>query len=104
MTCLAYQKGTKIATLRVMTKCSLVPILYTNEYFVYRQVLPASRHRPRPKGPGATSQVDRAHNTFRQWCANLVRKTLSYRRNVRLHAVRLRLVIDAYNVERAGIW
>jgi IS1 family transposase len=25
-------------------------IFYTDEYFVYRQVLPASRHRPRPKG------------------------------------------------------
>jgi IS1 family transposase len=79
-------------------------IFYTDEYFVYRQVLPASRHRPHPKGYGATSQVDRAHNTFRQWCANLVRKTLSFSRDVHLHAVRLRLVVDAYNAERAGIW
>jgi IS1 family transposase len=36
-------------------------IFYTDAYFIYRQVLPASRHRPRPKGHGATSQVDRAH-------------------------------------------
>jgi IS1 family transposase len=79
-------------------------IFYTDEYFVYRQVLPASRHRPHPKGYGATSQVDRAHNTFRQWCANLVRKTLSFSRDRYLHAVRLRLVVDAYNAERAGIW
>jgi IS1 family transposase len=67
-------------------------------------VLPTTRHRPRPKGHGATSQVDRAHNTFRQGCANLVRKTLSFSRDVRLHAVRLRLVVDAYNTERTGIW
>jgi IS1 family transposase len=33
-------------------------IFYTDEYFVYRQVLPASRRRPRPKGYGATSQAD----------------------------------------------
>jgi IS1 family transposase len=79
-------------------------IFYTDEYFVYRQVLPATRHRPRPKGHGATSQVDRAHNTFGQWCANLVRKTLSFSRDVQLHAVRLRFVVDAYNAERAGIW
>jgi hypothetical protein len=79
-------------------------IFYTDEYFVYRQVLPASRHRPRPKGHGATSQVDRAYNTFRQWYANLVRKPLSFSRDVDLHTVRLRLVIDAYNAERAGIW
>jgi IS1 family transposase len=79
-------------------------IFSTDEYFVYRQVLPATRHRPRPKGHGATSQVDRAHNTFRQWCANLVRKTLSFSRDMQLHAVRLRIVVDAYNAERAGIW
>jgi insertion element IS1 protein InsB len=82
-------------------KCS---IFYTDEYFVYRQVLPASRHRPHPKGHEVTSQVDCAHNTFRQWCANLVRKTLSFSRDVYLHTVRLRLVIDSYNAERAGIW
>ena len=79
-------------------------VFYTDEYHGYRQILPASRHRPFPKGHGATSLVDRAHNTFRQWCANLVRKTLSFSRDVSLHAVRLRLVVDAYNAERAGIW
>jgi IS1 family transposase len=79
-------------------------IFSTDEYFIYRQVLPATRHRPRPKGHGATSQVDRAHNTFCQWCANLVRKTLSFSRDVHLHAVRLRIVVDAYNAERADIW
>jgi IS1 family transposase len=78
-------------------------IFSTDEYVVYRQGLPASRHRPRPKGHGATSQVDRVHNTFRPWCANLARKTLSFSRDVDLHTVRLRLVIDAYNAERAGI-
>jgi IS1 family transposase len=67
-------------------------------------MLPASRHRPRSKGHGATSQVDRAHNTFRQWCANLVRKTLSFSREVYLYIVCLQLVMDAYNAERAGIW
>jgi IS1 family transposase len=70
-------------------------IFSTDAYCIYRQVLPATRHRPRPKGHGATSQADRAHNTFRQWGANLVRKTLSFRRDVRLHAVRLRLVVRA---------
>jgi IS1 family transposase len=78
-------------------------IFYTDECFIYRQVLPASRHHPRPKEYGATIHVDRAHNTFRQWCANLVQKTLSFSREVQLHAVRLRLVVDAYNAERAGI-
>jgi hypothetical protein len=48
--------------------------------------------------------VDRAHNTFWQWCANLVRKTLSFSRDMQLHAVRLQIVVDAYNAERAGIW
>jgi len=79
-------------------------IFYTDQYEVYRRVLPASRHRPSPKGAGATSQVDRAHNTFRQWCANLVRKTLSFSRDIYLHAIRLRLVVDCYNAERAGLW
>jgi IS1 family transposase len=34
----------------------------------------------------------------------LMRKTLSFSRDVQLHAVRIRMVVDAYNAERAGIW
>jgi hypothetical protein len=78
-------------------------LMKTSISCVYRQVLPALWHRPRPKGHGATSQVNRTHTTFRQWSAHVVRKTLSFRRDVHRHAVRLRIVIDSYNAEHAGI-
>ena len=73
-------------------------IIYTDEYDVYRKVLPSKRHRPVPKGSGQTNHIERLNNTLRQWCANLVRKTLSFSKDVDLHQKRIRLVIDQCNM------
>ncbi len=72
-------------------------ILYTDEYEVYPAVLPSKRHRPVPKAVGETNHIERFNNTLRQWCANLVRKTLSFSRSTALHETRVRMVVAYYN-------
>jgi insertion element IS1 protein InsB len=73
-------------------------VIYTDEYEVYRNVLPSKRHRPVPKGSGETNHIERFNNTLRQWCANLVRKTRLFSKDVDLHQRRIRLLIDHCNL------
>jgi insertion element IS1 protein InsB len=79
-------------------------IFYTDEYDIYRKVLPPTRHRPAPAKTGNLSWCDSLHAILRQRCANLVRKTRSFSRDLHLHATRIRLVIDLRNAECAGLW
>ena len=68
-----------------------------------RVVLPAKRHRPVPKEAGETNHIERLNNTLRQWCANLVRKTLSFSKDLELHKTRIRMVIEHCNA-RTDLW
>src|SRR5258706_1539923 len=79
-------------------------ICYTDFWAAYQAVLPAKRHRSVGKETGETAHIERFNNTLRQRCANLVRKTLSFSKNVLLHQFRIRLFIDHYNrrIERFG--
>jgi insertion element IS1 protein InsB len=72
-------------------------ICYTDFWASYQAVLPSKRHRPVGKETGETAHVERFNNTLRQRCANLVRKTLSFSKDLRLHELRLRIFIDHYN-------
>jgi insertion element IS1 protein InsB len=72
-------------------------IIYTDEWEAYASVLPSKRHRPMPKGSGETNHIERLNNTLRQWCANLVRKTLSFSKLLELHITRIRMVIEHCN-------
>lgn len=72
-------------------------ICYTDFWASYRAVIPSKRHRPVGKETGETAHVERFNNTLRQRCANLVRKTLSFSKNLYLHELRLRIFIDHYN-------
>lgn len=63
----------------------------------YTTVLPSKRHRPVNKGSGETNHIERFNNTLRQRCSSLVRKTLSFSRNIWLHEKRIRLFIKHDN-------
>ena len=72
-------------------------VISTDHWEAYTKVLPAKRHRPVGKASGQTNSIERFNNTLRQWCSGLVRKTLSFSRDVRLHEKRVRLFIKDYN-------
>ena len=78
-------------------------ILYTDEWIAYQSVLPFKRHRPVPKSSGQTNHIERLNNTLRHWCANLVRKTLSFSKDLELHKTRIRMVIEHCNA-RTDLW
>jgi len=59
-------------------------VLYTDFWQSYPKVFPSKRHRPVGKHTGLTNHVERLNNTFRQFCARLVRKTLSFSKNSRI--------------------
>jgi len=79
-------------------------VCYTDFWAAYQAVLPAKRHHAVGKDTGQTAHIERFNNTLRQRCANLVRKTLSFSKNVLFHQFRIRLFIDHYNrrIERLG--
>jgi insertion element IS1 protein InsB len=79
-------------------------LFYTDELNIYRSVLPAKRHRPAPAGSGNLGWCDSLHAILRQHCANLVRKTHSFSRDIQLHATRVRMVVDHHNAACAGLW
>lgn len=79
-------------------------IFYTDEYHIYRKVLPPSRHRPAPPKTGNLSWCDSLHAVLRHGCANLVRKTRSFSRDIQLHTTRIRLVVEQHNAACAGLW
>jgi insertion element IS1 protein InsB len=80
-------------------------ICYTDFWAAYQVVLPSKRHHPVGKETGETAHIERFNNTLRQRCANLVRKALSFSKNVFLHQFRIRRFIDHYNrrIERFGV-
>lgn len=70
---------------------------FTDEWEAYRGVLPAHAHRPRSKGSGQTSIVEAINCSLRQKCTVLVRKSCSFSRCLKMHHVRIQLVIDEHN-------
>jgi insertion element IS1 protein InsB len=51
----------------------------------YAAVLPLKRHRAVGKESGQTNHIERFNNTLRQRCSRLVRKTLSFAKNLANH-------------------
>ena len=79
-------------------------ICYSDFWEPYAKVLPAKRHRPVGKETGETAHIERFNHTLRQRCANLVRRTLSFRKEQHWHEARIRLFIDhdTRQLERTG--
>ncbi len=75
-------------------------VCYTDFWRAYAGILPSKRHKPVAKASGNTSYIERFNNTLRQRCARLVRKTLSFSKNLENHIGAIWYFIHDYNARR----
>jgi len=75
---------------------------HTDQYAVYRGVMPAERHKAITKHARKTNHIERFNNTLRQRLARLVRDTLSFSKKVEHHIGAIKFFICHYNLEKAG--
>ncbi|WP_431192620.1 IS1 family transposase [Stenomitos frigidus] len=78
----------------VYRQCAM---LYTDYCNAYQAVLPCQRHRAVGKATGLTSYIERFNNTLRQRVSRLVRKTLSFSKELANHLVAIWHFIHHYN-------
>ncbi len=72
-------------------------VCYTDFWRAYGTVLPSQRHKPVAKGSGKTNLIERFNNTLRQRCGRLVRKTLSFSKDLENHIGAIWYFIHDYN-------
>lgn len=72
--------------------------VYTDEYNVYPLIVPAAQHHPVPKGSGQTNHQERWYNTLRQWIGRYTRKSLSFSKEDRYHALVTHCFIIQHNL------
>lgn len=70
---------------------------YTDIWDAYNAIFYADKLVQCEKGSGETNHVERFHNTLRQRCSKLVRKTLSFSKKLRNHIGAIWLFIHHYN-------
>ena len=73
----------------------------TDLYASYKSVVPQEQHRPCAKRQGETNHIERFNLTVRQSVACLVRKTLSFSKQLLPHIQALRLFFVHYNLRIA---
>jgi IS1 family transposase/transposase-like protein len=78
-------------------------IAYTDFWVSYEKVIPSKRHRAVGKETGQTNHVERLNNTFRQRISRLVRKSLSFSKNVENHIGAIWYFIHDYNAQLAKV-
>lgn len=57
-------------------------LCHTDFFNVYYETIPHRQHKPVGKESGKTSYIERLNCTLRQRCSRLVRKTLSFSKNL----------------------
>ena len=72
-------------------------VAYTDYWEAYNGVFPKNRHRAVGKETGLTNHIERLNNTFRQRISRLVRKTLSFSKNLDNHIGAIWYFIHDYN-------
>ena len=75
---------------------------YTDQYVVYKGVIPAARHKAIHKLARKTNYVERFNNTLRQRVSRLVRETLSFSKKLTNHIGAIKYFICHYNLTRAA--
>ena len=73
---------------------------YSDFWVSYPVALPSKRPRTVGKETGLTSYIERFNNTLRQRVSRLVRKTLSFSKNVNNHIAAIWNFIHHYNAQR----
>jgi len=76
-------------------------VAYTDFWVSYEKVIPCKRHRAVGKETGQTNHIERLNNTLRQRISRLVRKSLSFSKNVENHIGAIWYFIHDYNAQLA---
>jgi insertion element IS1 protein InsB len=74
---------------------------YTDQYVVYKGVIPAEQHQAISKLARKTNHIERFNNTLRQRVSRLVRSALSFSKKLANHIGAIKLFICHYNLTRA---
>jgi insertion element IS1 protein InsB len=84
-----------------------IPLVYreqatfhTDQYDVYKGVIPAEQHRAITKKARKTNHIERFNNTLRQRVSRLVRETLSFSKKLANHIGAIKYFICHYNLTR----
>jgi insertion element IS1 protein InsB len=72
-------------------------VIYSDYWEAYSTALPSHRHHAVGKESGLTSYIERFNNTLRQRVSRLVRKTLSFSKNLENHIGAIWNFIHHYN-------
>ena len=75
---------------------------YTDQYAVYKGVIPAGQHRAITKKAPQTNHIKRFNHTLRQRVSRLVRDTLSFSKKLANHIGAIKYFICHYNLTRAA--
>ncbi len=75
---------------------------YTDQYEVYKGVVPSAQHRALSKLARKTNHVERFNCTLRQRVSRLVRATLSFSKNLANHIGAIKYFICDYNLTRCA--
>ena len=75
---------------------------YTDQYVVYKGVIPVAQHRAISKLARQTNHIERFNNTLRQRVSRLVREALSFSKKLANQMGALKLFICHYNLTRAA--
>lgn len=76
---------------------------YTDQYVVYKGVIPAAQHYPIGKLARKTNHIERFNNTLRQRVSRLVRSTLSFSKKLDNHIGAIKYFICHYNLTKAAV-
>jgi IS1 family transposase len=75
-------------------------VCYTDFWQAYAFIFPSLRHQPVGKDSGKTNHIERFNNTLRQRVSRLVRKTLSFSKNLENHIGAIWYFIHHYNYSK----
>ena len=75
---------------------------HTDQYDVYKGVIPAAQHKAITKQARKTNHIERFNNTLRQRVSRLVRETLSFSKTLANHIGAIKYFICHYNLTRRG--